>query len=277
MQPDEIDLQLLRTYARRFINRWDTFMMSTRSGSWHCCRQALTEDHLRQAVAGQTSLGAYAVDTKGFSRWACLDLDDNVRGDRMLEIVEQLDDPSQALLEYSRRGFHLWLFIEPSPWFVVQGWAKDLADQVGLTGIEIFPKGPGLSGVRLPLSRHPKSGEIYPLIDTSTGEVVTDPLLFIASRTEAMLDLETLASPPPPMPRMRHAGSTDHQALVAEIERSTRLRFYGPEQAVGQCPMHDDRRPSLGVLGGFWRCFAGCGEGGLNAFRARMREKAIQR
>ena len=69
------------------------------------------------------------------------------------------------MLEYSRRGFHLWLFVEPSPWFVVQHWATTLADQRELSGIEVFPKSDGLNGVRLPLSRHPKSRQIYPLID----------------------------------------------------------------------------------------------------------------
>src|SRR5690554_6180772 len=113
MQPEEIDRELLRGYARRFINRWDVFMMGSGSGSWHCCRQALTEAHLRYAVAGQSSLGSYAVDTNGMSRWACLDLDDNVRGDRFLGVIEQLEEPAQALLEYSRRGFHLWLFVDP--------------------------------------------------------------------------------------------------------------------------------------------------------------------
>jgi hypothetical protein len=279
MQPEDVELPLLRSYAKRFMNRWDRVLMG-RDGSWRCAKQPLTEGHLRHAVAGQTSLGAYAVDAKGMSRWACLDLDDNVRGDRFLGVIEQLDDPSQALLEYSRRGFHLWLFVESAPWFVVQGWAKDLADQAGLRSIEIFPKGPGFNGVRLPLSRHPKSGQVYPLIDTTTGELIDDPLPFIASRTETIFEPDWLmrAPAPPPPPRQNlGSGSTDHRALVDEIERHTRLRFYGPEQAVGICPLHEDRRPSLGVLGGFWRCFAGCGEGGLNAFRARMREKGGQR
>jgi hypothetical protein len=275
MQPEDIATDLLRAYARRFINRWDRFMVGTADGRWHGCQGLLTETHLRHAVAGQTSLGAYAIDHNGMSRWACLDLDDTVRGDFFLGVIAQLEHPSQALLEYSRRGFHLWLFVEPSPWFVVEWWAKELADRAGLQGIEIFPKGAGLTGVRLPLSRHPKSGQVYPLIDTTTGELVEDPLAFIVNRTACTFDLERMASSPasPPLRRRVTAGRGDHRALVKEIERYTRLRFYGPEQAVGRCPLHDDQHPSLGVLGGFWRCFAGCGEGGLNAFRARMREK----
>lgn len=276
MTPDQIDRDQLRDYARRFINRWDHVFIGTPSGQWRCCRQALTEEHLRQAVAGRISLGAYAVDRRGMSRWACLDLDDNVRGDRFTDIIAGIPDPDAALLEYSRRGFHLWLLVEPSPWFVVQHWAKTQADRAGLTGIEVFPKNDGLNGVRLPLSLHPKSRQTYPLIDPSSGEVIEDPLTFIGARSQiCLLDdaLEPLAPPPVSIRQRREAGSSEHRDLVEEIERYTRLRFYGAEQAIGRCPLHDDRHPSLGVLGGFWRCFAGCGEGGLNAFRARMREK----
>jgi hypothetical protein len=279
MTPDQIDRDQLRDYARRFINRWDDVFIGTTTGQWRCCRQAWTEEHLRQAVTGRISLGAYAVDRRGMSRWACLDLDDNVRGDRFKDIVDRLADPDAALLEYSRRGFHLWLFVEPSPWFVVQHWAKTQADRAGLTGIEVFPKSDGLNGVRLPLSLHPKSRQTYPVIDLSSGEVIEEPLSFIATRSQISLlneALEPLAPPPVSIRQRLSDSSHEHRALVDEIERYTQLRFYGAEQAVGRCPMHDDRHPSLGVLGGFWRCFAGCGEGGLNAFSACMREKGGQ-
>jgi DNA primase len=59
--------------------------------------------------------------------------------------------------------------------------------------------------------------------------------------------------------------------LWREVEQLTKLRQYGPERAIGHCPFHDDQHPSLSILGGFWRCWAGCGEGGINAFRARAR------
>jgi hypothetical protein len=279
MNPQELDIQRLRAYARLLINRWDCFLAGAHHGGWRSEKRPLAESHFRQAVAGQLSLGSYAVDRRGMSRWACLDLDDNVRGDRFLPIIERLEEPTQYLLELSRRGFHLWLFVEPSPWLVVQCWAKALADEAGLRAIELFPKGEGLNGVRLPLSRHPKNGQVYPVIDPTSGELLNGEaaLHFIARRTAGQIAVPfeqavpRLVSPPPS--RSPRGDRTDHRALVEEIERYTRLRFYGPEQAVGRCPLHDDRHPSLGVLGGYWRCFAGCGEGGVNAFRARMREK----
>jgi hypothetical protein len=68
---------------------------------------------------------------------------------------------------------------------------------------------------------------------------------------------------------------TDFEALYREIAAVTKLRQYGRERAIGHCPLHHDRHPSLSVVGGFWRCWAGCGEGGLNAFRARLRERHL--
>ncbi|MGI8483562.1 MAG: CHC2 zinc finger domain-containing protein [Thermomicrobiales bacterium] len=46
---------------------------------------------------------------------------------------------------------------------------------------------------------------------------------------------------------------------------------------MGRCPFHDDRHPSLSILGGFWRCWAGCGEGGVNAFRALEKQRGGNR
>jgi hypothetical protein len=265
-QPEE-----LSSYARLLVNRWDVYLSVGLAGHWVCRKQPLSRGALTAALAGEIALGLYSVDRDGQSRWACLDLDDNSRGARLPRVIEQLEQPEQALLEASRRGFHLWLLLEPSPWLSVQRWALQLARRAGLEGIEIFPKGEGLNGVRAPLTPHPKDGQIYPLIDPASGEVSAAPWTLIASRQPGGVP-ETVAESLP-TPRQPVEGGTDHRVLVAEIERYTRLRFYGPERAIGRCPLHDDRRPSLGVLGGYWRCFAGCGEGGLNAFRARMRHQ----
>src|SRR5215204_4842503 len=97
----------LRDYTRLFINRCDAFMGLALAGHWVCRRQPLGRGYLAAALSGKVALGLYSVDQQGLSRWACLDLDDNARGTRLHRVVAQLEDPSQALLEVSRRGFHL--------------------------------------------------------------------------------------------------------------------------------------------------------------------------
>lgn len=240
------------------------------AGHWMCQRGRWTEREIAIALAGHRSLGLYSVDDHGMSRWACLDLDDYRRGSRLTEIAERLEDPRQALFEVSRRGFHLWLFVQPAPWQTVRRWAALRAREAGLTGVEIFPKGEGLNGVRAPLTRHPKDGAIYPLIDLKTGELSTEPLALIASRRAIFLPSEIVGGPEQAAPTRR--DWTEHQDLVAAVERYTRLRYYAPERAIGRCPFHDDRHPSFGVIGGYWRCFAGCGAGGLAAFEAMVKD-----
>ena len=174
------------------------------------------------------------------------------------------------LFEPSRRGAHLWRFCPPTPWRDVRAYGEFILEEAGVS-CEVFPKGEGRTGVRVPLTPHPKTGVIYPVIDPSTGEIL---------ELSALMELKP--APLPPVPIRKRRASTmavaltgergDFATLVREIEGVTRLRQYGPERAIGRCPFHDDRHPSLSVLGGFWRCWAGCGEGGVNAFRARLRE-----
>lgn len=44
--------------------------------------------------------------------------------------------------------------------------------------------------------------------------------------------------------------------------------------AIGRCPFHDDRNPSLSVndRGNYWNCFAGCGGGSVIDYWMRWRD-----
>ncbi len=215
-------------------------------------------------------LHIYAATPQGRSRWLCLDADTDDGRDALIAIADRME-PGTYLFEPSRRGAHLWRFCPPTPWRDVRAYGEFLLEAAGIT-CEVFPKGEGRTGVRLPSTPHPKTGVTYPLIVPATGELL---------ELEALMELQT--APLPPVPIHKRMASTmavaltgergDFATLVHEIEGVTRLRQYGPERAIGRCPFHDDRHPSLSVLGGFWRCWAGCGEGGINAFRARLRER----
>lgn len=261
----------VQSYADLLINRDDAYMAGAFAGHWVCRRHPMPTGYLAVALAGRGVLGLYSVDDAGLSRWACLDADDDHMGPALCLIANALPDPRSALLEQSRRGFHLWLFVEPSPWDQVRAWGTHLARNAGLESIEVFPKGPGFNGVRAPLTRHPKDGRRYRLIESDTGEIVTAPFDLLASRRRMIVptvDVPGIERTPRVV-----TGRTDHRELVREVEAHTRLRHYGSERAIGRCPFHDDRHPSFGVIGGYWKCFAGCGSGGLNAFRARLRER----
>jgi hypothetical protein len=112
--------------------------------------------------------------------------------------------------------------VKPAPWFVVLRWAASPARRARLTGIEIFPNGPGFSGVRAPLTRHPKDGQRYPLIDPDTGEIATGPGSPFASRCALFVPDNPPA--PEPQPLRIPVGRTGHRELVTEVVRFTPLR-----------------------------------------------------
>lgn len=259
---------LTDTWWRRFVNRTDGTLRRAGDG-WRFDPRHLTRDELDGALSARQSLGIYAVDQEGFSRWLCLDADDEVGRSALQQLAIELN-PATTLFEPSRRGAHLWWCCPPTKWSTVRAAGLALARQVDLT-CEVFPKSDGRNGVRLPLTRHPRTGNIYPIVDPATGEI------------RPVRDLARLAVEPLPQlhvpavleaDRVTRANTTQaFTQLSDEVERFTKLRQYGPERAIGCCPFHDDRHPSLSLLGGFWRCWAGCGEGGINAFRAKTREK----
>lgn len=260
---------LTEVWWRLFVNRTDGTIRRGRDG-WIYTPARLTIHEVDAALRGQVSLGVYAVDQGGLSRWLCLDADSEPGLLFLVELAVGLN-PASTVLEVSRRGGHLWWLCPPTPWQVVQGIGQSLSER--RSDIEVFPKGPGRNGVRLPRTPHPRTNEVYPIVDATTGEVrPVDVLRSLRAEPLPQRSLPDIYHEPKRWP----VGHGDFAELLAEVERFTSVRVYAPERAVGRCPFHDDHRPSLSLLGGFWRCWAGCGEGGLQAFRARVRQHRLE-
>jgi hypothetical protein len=253
---------LTEVWWKRFVNRTDGTLRQSGNG-WHFEAQELTRPEVDAALRAHQSLGVYAADQNGFSRWLCLDADDAQGKDALQQLAIELN-PTCTMFEPSRRGAHLWWCCPPTQWERVRQVGHSLARQAGVA-CEVFPKGKGRNGVRLP----PKTGETYPIVDPLSGEI------------RSVEDLASLCVEPLPQIVVPQVVAADRHVLGEsrgsfaelwrEVEQLTKLRQYGPERAIGHCPFHDDQHPSLSILGGFWRCWAGCGEGGINAFRARAR------
>jgi hypothetical protein len=263
--------ELTDLWWRLFVNRTDGTLRAGKRG-WIFTRQELTPAEMERSLAGQQALGVYAVDEHGRSRWLCLDADTEEGRDYLIDLAQRFD-PASSLFELSRRGAHLWLLCPGTTWQRVQTVGLALVEG-GPAGIEVFPKGPGRNGVRVPLTCHPRTGERYPVVDPYTGEV------------RSLASLRMLHPAPLPKIAMRYERAigpgrpqlarTSYEELFHEIQCWTRLREYGPERAIGRCPFHDDRNPSLSLLGGFWRCWAGCGQGGLYAFQRLLKERGLE-
>jgi hypothetical protein len=161
--------QLTDCWWELFVNRTDGTLRARRDG-WYFDPWPLTRQDFNRALQGRQSLGVYASDPHGFARWLCLDADTDADRLALVAIAGQMADGTY-LFELSRRGAHLWRFCPPTPWQEVQAYGAFLTHGTRLR-CEVFPKGPGRTGVRLPLTRHPKSRECYPAVDPRSAEVL---------------------------------------------------------------------------------------------------------
>lgn len=263
--------ELTELWWTLFIN-WTDGTLRAGTNGWIYTPRALTREEVSAALHGHQSLGVYAVSEKGYCRWVCLDADTDAGREQLIEVAAGLN-PHSTLFELSRRGAHLWWFCPPTAWHKVQAIGTWLL-QGNPERIEIFPKGRGRNGVRLPLTPHPRTGDRYPVVDPVTGEVRSMAQLR-QLRPEALPQLAI----PADVAVRKFNFETDQRAfsdLFNEVQRFTELRQYAPDRAIGRCPFHDDHRPSLSLLGGFWRCWAGCGEGGIGVFRAVARQRGLE-
>lgn len=244
----------VRLVCARLVNRYDQFLTAS-NGKYFMEKQPLIPALIEQAVTGEISLGLCAVSGIGTSRWTVWDADDDALWPNLVELARHLAPQGHVLLERSRRGGHLWAFHQPTAWHNAHHYGEQLAKEFGLDGIEVYPKFNGTHSVRLPGSRHPKTGMRYPLIDPATGEFVE-----LVEALQAITPIE-LPEVEPPAEKQRaeiaHCSDPgDFTDLVDVLSRLTRVHIYGPEKAKARCPWHDDAHPSLMVKGSRFHCLS---------------------
>jgi hypothetical protein len=130
-------------------------------------------DHLQ----GCYTLGMYLVDRDGMCSCAVFDADSEDGLDRLVLLAEELAALRiSSVVEASRRGGHLWVFLDgPVLARVVRLWLLPYAQRYG---VELYPKQDRVrpSGVgnlvRLPLGVHRRSGEWYPFLMVGAGGVL---------------------------------------------------------------------------------------------------------
>lgn len=275
--PDLRSNEYQRHYLKLFVNRVEPVMRATR-GRWFTDHCRLKAHELQWAITGEMSLGLYAVSKTGKSKWLCLDADTPESFSGLGSITATMTDQDNILLERSRRGGHLWFFCPPTPWEEVANYGHYLVMTFGLQKIEVFPKNPGLNGVKAPATRHPKTGLVYPFVDIQTGELHTDHRdVILALRPRALPRVFYREEPareqrPLPFP----AGAAKHGDLLREVERYTTLRHIRDDRYRGKCPFHGpDNNPSFGVSGIIWQCWT-CGiSGRLADFQRIVKERGL--
>jgi TOTE conflict system, Archaeo-Eukaryotic Primase domain len=183
--------ELMRDYFRLFVNRRAYTLQSLRphpeSGRHYYYRPkakgsekpvSLTNDTIRRHLEGQLTLGLYAINpATQRCKWLAIDADYKGGMEDLVKLQYYLSaDGVQAALEMSKRGGHLWIFLQaPLLARECRIYVYDLASRLGLPvkgsgladGIEVFPKHdelrPGEFGnaIRGPLGIHRGANRRY--------------------------------------------------------------------------------------------------------------------
>lgn len=292
----EVDRDVLVRYADTFIPRWDRYPLQLPDGKYVAIKKPFTLDLVEKHIRGEVTIGAYALDRSSRAKWLCLDADDDTEWDGLLDMARQLHDQDLSpYLEPSRRGGHLWLFLDrPIPGQDARRFGKWLLAKHDLPDVELFPKqdelrtGPG-SLVRLPLGVHRKSGKRYhfvtlggnPLAPTVRDQmaVLSHPATIPYTVIENVL--ADLPEPKPVFPTPRFSKRKLAGAEPSErIKRAVSVYDFVSQyvdldrNGRGLCPFHDDHRQSFSVdrRGNYWRCFAGCEGNTVIDFWMKWRE-----
>ena len=149
------------------VGRRSDYAVQQRDGRYFRAKRPVTNAVLARHLAGQMCIGTYVRDEKGHCSFAVFDADQTnglaVLANLQAELASQ---GFPTYLERSRRGGHLWLFLqEPCPPELLRAWLLPLAEARHL---ELFPKQSGNRGIgsliRLPLGVHQRSGKRYPFL-----------------------------------------------------------------------------------------------------------------
>lgn len=301
---------MLDLFIAQFAARDDGFVVDS---GMHM-NENLTPQVLLSAIQHGRSISGYMAkrDDEGTIRThvAAIDFDEGTEDevDAVKDTLESHD--IHSLKVGSRRGFHLWVFIDsldsPKDGHMLHGQVpaitvtRALNHALRLTTpelhksgkAEVFPKStqgtwPG-GTLRMPLMKHPKSGLIYPVYDEDGGVLTagqtTDDLIqlltYCAGLTTKWGAIRLFAGAAPvEYPK----GLDDHAQPRVEYDgpsATSLLATLGVQATPGRatyCPFHDDKRKSLSVAkddARVWckapHCEANNGERGLGSMQLRQ-------
>lgn len=234
-------------------------ILRTRAGHrspWFHDNRPLTAGELIGAILGQTTLGLPALGPDGLSRWVGIDVDDDDQFGRLLAHLATLPDLHHVYIEFSRRGGHVLLFHEPVPWHTATLVGESLALAAGIPRPDLYPSHAGLHALRCPGSPHARTGEVFPAIDVTTGELI-EPIVALLRVTPTIIEPDRFqVAQAPPTGRSGPSDPGAFDDLVAALAQLTHVRVYGIEKAVARCPWHRDAHPSLFIKGSRFHCLS---------------------
>ncbi len=295
---------LTKDYVRLFVNRRAYTVQSTRpdpeSGRHYYYRPTergsgaplhLTEKTVWDHLEGKITIGLYAINPSNQRcKWVAIDADYKNAMEDLVKLQYYLtQDNVDSVLEMSRRGGHLWIFLAvPLLAKKCRIYIYDLARRLGVPvkgsglaeGIEVFPKHDAIAkgafgnAIRGPLGIHRGAdrrfwfyGADYTLeaqmkFLTRLRRVTEEQLDRFTAGKELPADVAKSQSEVKPIGEMRAGGS---RKVFCILEHLGKTRIVGKNH-VARCPScaqtgHDRSGDNLAILASdprFYQCWAGC-------------------
>jgi hypothetical protein len=252
-------------------------------------KQALSLDlpTILSHLSGRITIGLYAINSEAqSSKWIAIDADYADAHKDLLRLQEAFrEDGIQALMEQSRRGGHLWIFLaKPLQAKLCRLYVLNIAHRLGVAikrnkkeGIEVFPRQdelqPGEFGnaIRGPLGIHRASMKRYWFEDAAP---TLDAQLALLRRVQRVTleQLETLTAGMRPIPdevpkrpEFQLPTGSQNQGFQILNELHGQFRRSG-KNYVAQCPSceklgEDKGKKHLAIsveTPTMYHCWAGC-------------------
>jgi hypothetical protein len=283
-----IEQRHINTYQGLFVHRKDIYARQRENGSYFLCLSPVSNQVIRAHLAGKITAGFYALDQASTASWGVVDADSSDGLEQLQQVWQRFSELGiPAYIEQSRRGGHLWTFLEsPIPGAGVRDLLR--AGVGELQDLELYPKQPALdksrkvgSLVRGPLGIHLLTGRRYPFLDPislqpvsptvagtidflgatekvslrSAAEVVVRHKLELEQKPPRLRDVPLVPRKVSPVERAKiQLGD-----LRSFVEQHTKLNATGS----GSCPIPGhgpDEHPSFSVTadGKRWSCWHEC-------------------
>lgn len=127
-----------------FIVRKDAFPKQREGvNEYSVVKDGLTKEDIVSHLKGKQTVGSWQIDPETNKvKWICFDFDGDLKEElskakRLYQKLKRMD--YNPLLEFSgRRGYHIWLFVEPVDAEIARKFALDVSK--GMEVSEVFPK-----------------------------------------------------------------------------------------------------------------------------------------
>lgn len=182
MRQNEVKISLQSELLNLFVSRDDVYAEQSINGSYFKVSGKITEQLLKNHIAGKITIGVYTLNTKNQVQWLCFDVDAHPKEeDTEADILQKQQRAEQEknalcgffdetkvpyLLEASGTPFsyHVWVFVKPVEAVKAREFGRDVLKHLGIKKMEVFPKQTKITKngygnlVKLPLATHRKNG-----------------------------------------------------------------------------------------------------------------------